>query len=148
MDRYYYSGQEDRKIGQTYPKIKLSCELKCGMFLYHEDMAHHLKNDCGLAEKMCTLGCGVKLTRQGMPFHLRDKYQLRMLTCEHCKEEFKSRDLCAHGGKCPKMNVKCELKCGETIRREEMNSRYMLLTPVYSGKYHVSIVGNISSFVT
>ena len=69
---------------------------------------------------MCTLGCGARLTGQGMPSHLRDKCELRMLTCDYCKEEFKSRDLCAHGEKCPKMNVKCELKCGETIRREDV----------------------------
>ena len=92
MNRYYDSGQEDRKIGQTYPKIKLPCELKCGKFLYHEDMAQHL-GECCVTVMLCTLGCGVKLT--GMPFHLRDRCELRMLTCEHCKEEFKSRDLCA-----------------------------------------------------
>ena len=70
--------------------------------------------------EMCTLGCGARLTGQGMPSHLRDRCELRMLTCDYCKEEFKSRDLCAHGEKCPKMNVKCELKCGKTIRREDI----------------------------
>ena len=118
MNRYCDFGHGSQYLRITDPK-RLPCELKCGRFLYHEDMAQRL-DECCVTERTCRLGCGVMLTSPRMPFHLRDRCELRMITCDYCKKKFKSRNLCVHGEKCPKMNVKCELKCGETIRREDI----------------------------
>ena len=103
------------------PEVELSCEMKCGKVMRRkENMTKHLMKECGLVVETCKLRCGVRLLRQELPFHLRDKCELRILRCDYCEKNFESRDLCAHGEKCPKMVVSCELKCSVIMCREDM----------------------------
>ena len=102
------------------PKVRVSCKLGCGTNMCRENMSQHLKKDCSRVVETCKLGCEMKLPRQELPFHLSDKCELRMIKCDYCKGDFKFSDLRTHEEKCPKMNVKCDLNCGEELRRENM----------------------------
>ena len=102
------------------PNVRVSCKLECGMVTCRENMSEHLQKDCGLVVETCKLGCGMESRRQKLSFHLSNECEFRMIKCEYCKGECKSRDLCAHEEKCPKMNVKCVLNCGKELCREDM----------------------------
>ena len=102
------------------PKMEVSCDLKCGLVLYREDMEQHLKRNCGMVREKCRLGCGVKLTRNELRIHEKEKCPNRIVKCEHCKKDFKSCELNEHFEKCPKMEVSCDLKCGLVLYREDM----------------------------
>ena len=73
------------------PKMKLSCELKCGVVLQRDELSVH--------EKRCPQ---------------------RIVKCEHCRNNFKSCELAMHLEMCPKMEVSCELKCGVVMCREDV----------------------------
>ena len=102
------------------PKMEVSCELKCGKRLCRENMAQHLKQECGLVVETCKLGCGVKMTRDELKTHVTETCVQRFIPCEHCKKDFKFRDMTHHLDKCPKMKVSCELKCGVVMCREDV----------------------------
>ena len=102
------------------PKMKLSCELKCGEIVCRENMAQHLEQECGLVVGMCKLGCGVVLTRNELRKHVTDTCVQRLIICELCNGDFKFCDTSAHLDVCPKMIVPCELTCGVIMRREAM----------------------------
>ena len=102
------------------PKVKVSCELKCGIVMCRDKVAQHLKKECGKVEEDCKLGCGVKLTRDELIIHVTDKCVQRLIVCEHCKENFIFRDMPKHLDMCPKMKVSCELKCGFVMCRDKV----------------------------
>ena len=102
------------------PKMEVSCEQKCGKKLCRENMAQHLKKECGLVVETCKLGCGVELTRDELKIHVTDNCVQREIPCEHCGEDFKYCDMTRHLDNCPKMEVLCELKCGRRLYRENM----------------------------
>ena len=105
---------------ETCPKMKVSCELKCGVVMCREKITHHLKQDCGLVKTSCKLGCGAKITRNELQTHVVDVCMWRNVSCEHCKKDLKFGDMTHHLKVCPKMEVLCELKCGEVMCREKM----------------------------
>ena len=74
----------------------------------HQDM-------CGHVYEMCKLGCGVVIQRDEINVHEMEKCPQRIVECEHCNNEFKSCELLTHLDKCPKMEVSCELKCGNIL---------------------------------
>ena len=102
------------------PKMEVSCELKCGKRICRENMAEHLKQECGLVVETCKLGCGVKMTRDELKIHVTETCVQRLIPCEHCKKDFKFCDMTHHLDKCPKMKVSCELKCGVVMYREDV----------------------------
>ena len=102
------------------PKMEVSCELKCGKRLCRENMAQHLKQECGLVVETCRLGCGVEMTRDELKIHVTETCVQRFIPCEHCKKDFKFCDMIHHLDKCPKMKVSCELKCGVVMCREDV----------------------------
>ena len=102
------------------PKMEVSCELKCGKIMCREDMAQHLKQECGLMVEMCKLGCGKEMTRNELRIHVKYKCLQRVIVCAHCLKDFKFCDMSAHLDVCPKMEVSCELKCGVVMCREVM----------------------------
>ena len=102
------------------PKMKVSCDLKCGLVMCREEMEQHLKRHCGMVRETCRLGCGVELTRNELRIHVKEKCPNRIVKCEHCQKDFKSCELDGHFEKCPKMKVSCNLKCGLVMCREEM----------------------------
>ena len=102
------------------PKMEVSCELKCGKRLCRENMAQHLKQECGLVVETCRLGCGLEMTRDELKIHVTETCVQRFIPCEHCKEDFKFCDMTHHLDKCPKMEVSCELKCGVVMCREDV----------------------------
>ena len=102
------------------PKMKVSCELNCGMVMLREDVTQHLKQDCGMMVETCTLGCDVKMTRDELKIHVTETCEQRFILCEHCKKDFKFCDMTNHLDKCPKMKVSCELKCGVVMCREDV----------------------------
>ena len=102
------------------PKMEVSCELKCGVVMCREDMAQHLKQDCGLMVEMWKLGCGKEMTRNELRIHVKYKCLQRVIVCAHCLKDFKYCDMSAHLDVCPKMEMPCELKCGVVMCREVM----------------------------
>ncbi|KAI6655459.1 hypothetical protein LOD99_11410, partial [Oopsacas minuta] len=102
------------------PKLLLKCELKCGTVVCREEMAEHLNNDCGRVIEHCKLGCGIELPRDELDMHVNDECVQRMIPCKHCKREFKVCDMRNHLEECPAMLLKCELKCGTVVSREDM----------------------------
>ena len=102
------------------PKMKVSCELKCGERLCRENMAQHLKQECGMVAETCRLGCGVEMTRDELKTHVTETCVQRLIPCEHCKKDFKFCDMTYHLDRCPKMEVSCELKCGVVMCREDV----------------------------
>ena len=102
------------------PKMELSCELKCGVVMCHEDMAQHLEQECGMVVEMCELGCGMKMIRNELKIYVTDTCVQRMIQCVHCKEDIKFCDTTTHLEVCPRMKLLCELKCGVVMCREDM----------------------------
>ena len=111
------------------PKIKVSCDLKCGVVLCREDMAHHLEQECGLVEETCGLGCGAKLTRDELKIHVTDICIQREIPCEHCGELIEFCNMSTHCEECPKTNVSCELKCGVIMCREDVTQHFKEYCP-------------------
>ena len=103
------------------PKMRLSCELKCGRLLSRENMTQHLKQDCGLVEEVCKQNCGMKMTRDELKIHVKDTCVQRKLPCKHCFKYFKYCDLFQHVEECPRVIVSCELNCGMKVTRNEQN---------------------------
>ena len=103
------------------PKMEVLCELKCGKRLCRENMAQHLKQECGLVVEKCELGCGVKWTRNELEIHVKATCPQRKTSCKHCKKDFKFCDMTHHLDKCPEMEVSCILKCGVVMCREDMS---------------------------
>ena len=101
------------------PKMEVSCKLKCGKKLRRENMAQHLKQECGLVVETCKLGCGVELTRDELKIHVTDTCVQRKIPCKHCEGDFKYCDTTNHLAVCPKMKVSCEL-CDILMYREDM----------------------------
>ena len=99
------------------PKVKVSCELKCGLVMCRDKVTEHLKKECGKVEEDCKLGCGVKLTRDELIIHVTDKCVQRLIVCEHCEENFKFHEMPKHLDVCLKMKVLCELKCDVVMCR-------------------------------
>ena len=111
---YYLTRHLDR-----CPKMEVSCELRCGKKLCRENMAQHLKKECGLVVETCKLRCGVELTRDELKIHVTDTCVQRKIPCKHCEEDFKYCDMTNHLKTCPKMKVSCEL-CDIVMCREDM----------------------------
>ena len=78
------------------PKMKVPCELNCGVVICREKMAQHLEQECGLVEEVCELGCGTKLTRNKLKTHVTDSCVRRNVQCEHCSKDFKFCDITNH----------------------------------------------------
>ena len=101
------------------PKMKVSCDLKCGEAVCRENLEQHLKRDCGMVRETCRLGCGVELTRDELKIHVRGTCVQRMIRCEHCSITFRFCDKPQHLKECHKVRVVCEL-CSVETRREDM----------------------------
>ena len=57
-------------------RIKLSCELKCRVVMFHEDIAQHLEKHCPEKEIACPFAkynCKVRIKRKCMSKHLEKK---------------------------------------------------------------------------
>ena len=102
------------------PKMEVLCELKCGKRLCRENIAQHLKQECGLVVETCELGCRMKMTRDELKIHVTETCVQRCIPCEHCKKDFKFCDMTLHLDKCPKIKLSCELKCGVVMCREDV----------------------------
>ena len=102
------------------PKLKVSCKLTCGVVMCREDMAQHLKEECGLVVEMCKLGCGMEMTRNKLKIHVTDTCVQRMISCNHCLKHSKFYDMSEHHKVCPKLKVSCKLTCGVVMCREDM----------------------------
>ncbi|KAI6647190.1 hypothetical protein LOD99_12187 [Oopsacas minuta] len=102
------------------PKMPLTCELGCGTVACRNNMAHHIEEECGRVMEKCKLGCGIELPRDELDMHVNEKCVQRMIPCEHCRIDFKVCDMRNHMEECPKIMLKCELKCGTVVCRKEM----------------------------
>ena len=74
------------------------------------DCENHL-DTCGYVQEKCKLKCGVVLQRNNHVTHEKDDCIQRIVKCEHCKKNFKFRELTKHLDVCPKIKVSRELKC-------------------------------------
>ena len=102
------------------PKMEVSCELKCNKIIPRQDMAQHLKEECGFVVEACKLGCGMEMTRNILKIHVTDACEKRLIQCEYCNGDVEFCDMSAHLDVCPKMEVSCELTCGVIMCREDM----------------------------
>ena len=120
-DENFISRELDGHL-EKCPKTKVVCILVgCGTKITREDMELHLEYYCGMVQETCKLGCGVELTRNELRIHEKENCPQRFVKCDHCNENFKSRELDEHLQKCPKMKVSCDLLgCDTKITREEM----------------------------
>ena len=84
---------------------------------------NHL-DTCGYVFERCKLRCGVVLQRNELSVHEMEKCPQRLVECEHCNNKFESYELHTHLDKCPKMEVSCELKCGEIMCRKDMTQHF------------------------
>ena len=101
------------------PKMKVSCDLKCGEVMCREDMEQHLYHYCGMVQNTCNLGCGVELTRDELKLHEKDTCVQREIRCEHCLANVRFCDNPKHLTECPRVRVPCEL-CSLKRCREDM----------------------------
>ena len=83
------------------------------------DCEIHL-DTCGYVQEKCKLKCGVMLQRNNHVTHEKENCIRRIVKCEHCKKNFRFRELTEHLDVCPKMNVLCELKCGIVMCRDKL----------------------------
>ena len=116
---------------QTHPNLQMdnmilsfksSCPLMvrgCKWLGTLRNCENHL-DTCGYVYETCKLRCGVVLQRNELSVHEMEKCPHRIVECEHCNNEFKSCELHTHLDKCSKMEVSCELKCGNILCREDM----------------------------
>ena len=111
------------------PKMEVSCELKCGEKFCRENMAQHLKKECGLVVETCKLRCGVELTRDELKIHVTDTCVQRKIPCKHCYKFFKSCGMSYHLDVCRKMKVSCELGCGVIMCHEDMTQHLKVDCP-------------------
>ena len=101
--------------------FKCSCPLiarGCGWVGALGGCQDHL-DTCGYVYETCKLRCGVVLQRNELKVHEKDCLH-RIVECKHCRKDFKFCELPTHLDVCPKMEVSCELKCGEWLCRENM----------------------------
>ena len=101
------------------PKMKVSCNLNCGLVMCREEMEQHLKRHCGMVRETCRLGCGVELTRNELRIHVKENCVQRKIRCEHCSISVRFCDKPKHLKECPRVIVPCEL-CRVETRREDM----------------------------
>ena len=101
------------------PKMKVSCELKCGATMCREDMEQHLYHHCGMVQDTCNLGCGVELTRDELRIHEKDTCVQRIIRCEHCFAYIRFWNNPKHLTECPRVRVPCQL-CSVEIYREDI----------------------------
>ena len=110
-------------IREMISSLKCSCPLierGCKWLGTLEDCENHL-DTCGYVYETCKLNCREVLRREELERHEKDNCLERQVKCDHCDENFISRELDGHLKKCPKMKVSCILVgCGTKITREDM----------------------------
>ena len=98
------------------PLIERGCKWSDNL----EDCENHL-DTCGYVYETCKLKCGEVLRREELEIHEKENCLERQVKCDHCDENFISRELDGHLEKCHKMKVSCILVgCGTKITREDM----------------------------
>ena len=110
-------------IRKTINSLKCSCPLierRCKWLGTLEGCENHL-DTCGYVDETCKLNCGEVLRREELERHEKENCLERQVKCDHCDENFISRELNGHLKKCPKMKVSCDLVgCDTKITREDM----------------------------
>ncbi|KAI6647249.1 TNF receptor-associated factor 4 isoform X2 [Oopsacas minuta] len=116
---------------QTHPNIYVRdtvLSLKCSCPLFQRgcewlgtlgECENHL-DVCSHVHEKCKLGCDIVLPRHELSIHVSEQCNFREIPCEHCQTDFKVCDMPDHIEKCPKMPLKCELKCGTVVCRKDM----------------------------
>ena len=102
--------------------FKCCCPLMvrgCGWLGTLKDCENHL-DTCDYIQENCKLKCGVVLQRNNHVTHEKENCIQRIVKCEHCKKNFKFRELIEHLDVCPKMKVSCKLKCGIVMCRDKV----------------------------
>ncbi|KAI6655458.1 TNF receptor-associated factor 4-like isoform X5 [Oopsacas minuta] len=77
-------------------------------------------NICEYVYEQCKLGCEIVLPRHELKIHVSEKCNFLEILCEHCQRDFKVCDMPIHSEECPAMLLRCELKCGTVVCREDM----------------------------
>ena len=112
-----------KSIRETINSLKCCCPLierGCKWLGTLESCENHL-DTCGYVYEMCKLNCGEVLRREELERHGKENCTQRQVKCDHCDENFISREFDGHLQKCPKMKVSCIIVgCGTKITREDM----------------------------
>ncbi|KAI6647241.1 TRAF-like protein [Oopsacas minuta] len=109
-------------VRDTVLSLKCSCPLSqrgCEWLGTLGECENHL-DVCSYVHKKCKLGCEIVLPRHELKIHVSEQCNFREIPCEHCQTDFKAGDMPVHIEKCPKMPLKCELKCGTVMCRMDM----------------------------
>ena len=120
---YSVSKGPHTSIREMISSLKCSCPLierGCKWLGTLEDCENHLAT-CGYVYKECKLKCGEVLRSEELERHEKENCTQRVVKCDHCDDNFISRELDGHLEKCPKMKVSCILVgCVTKITREDM----------------------------
>ena len=110
-------------IREMVSSLKCSCPLierGCKWLGTLESCENHL-DTCGYVYETCKLNCEEVLRREELERHEKENCTQRIVKCDHCDENFISRELNGHLEKCPKMKVACILLgCSTKITRKNM----------------------------
>ena len=101
--------------------FKCSCPLMergCKWLGNLQDCEDHLEL-CGYVRGKCKLGCGTVMIRNKLNVHGKQSCPEREVSCEHCSQKLKFRQMSTHLKSCRRMEVSCEL-CHKTMCREYM----------------------------
>ena len=120
---------EDKRCQQEINGLKIVCPYyvrDCGWNGYVSDLDKHIKK-CQFKFVKCPNHCkylynnyDAYILRKYLENHLANKCADRLVTCEHCKNKTKSKDLEEHHRNCKRYPIPCPNKdCKENIPREE-----------------------------
>ena len=121
---------EDKRCQQEINALKIVCPYyvrDCAWSGCVSDLKQHIDN-CQYKFVKCPNHCKYNtysdayLLRKHLENHLANTCADRLVTCEHCKNKTKSKDLNDHHNNCKRYPIPCPNKaCKEKIPREEKN---------------------------
>ena len=123
---------EDKRCQQEINALKIVCPYyvrDCAWSGCVSDLKQHIDN-CQYKFVKCPNHCkytrdtryDAYLLRNCLKNHLANSCADRLVTCEHCKNKTKNKDLKGHHNNCKRYPIPCPNKaCKEKIPREEKN---------------------------
>ena len=112
------------QVRSTVMELTCRCPLSqrgCEWSGELQECESHLNTCCHLL-MTCELGCGEVMARNLMEQHMSGACSLRKSKCEHCGVECKVSEVNEHFGVCAGAVVECELGCGQSVRRDQMET--------------------------
>ncbi|CAH3160898.1 unnamed protein product [Pocillopora meandrina] len=74
--------------------------------------------------------CQVQVRKMNLNGHLRNICQWRIIKCVHCNRSYPKCEVKNHVKKCPKLQLHCPNKCGQSIPREAITNHTQTICPL------------------